>query len=92
VVAKIAGAQDRVSTQDDLSLEDLDVGTPLYASALLELHALERGLSSEHTVSEPKHLRTGTTAHALAKGSFQTITSSSFASTLKFMIPGSSSR
>ena len=87
MVAKIAGAQDRVSMQDDLSAEDLDVGTPLYTSTFLELHALEGSLSSKHAVSKTKHLCTGTIAQTRATGSLQAATSSRFASTLKFMKP-----
>ena len=36
MVAMIAGAQDRVSTHDDLSLDNLNVGTSLHAGAFLE--------------------------------------------------------
>jgi hypothetical protein len=74
MVTMIAGAQYRVSTHDDLPLENLDVGTSLHAGAFLELHAPERGLSSVHTVGQPKDLCTRTIAQTLAQGSLQTVT------------------
>jgi len=49
MVAKIAGTQDRVSTHEDLSLENLDVGTSLHPAAFLELHASERGEHAPRT-------------------------------------------
>ena len=90
MVAKIAGAQDRVSTHEDLSLENLDVGTSLHAAAFLELHASEGGLSLVDTVRQPKDLCTDTTTQTLAQGSLQTVTSSPFASTGTRITPSSS--